>query len=242
MCGDFNGSAECGAVRYVEDGFVDETFVEDDEPVTSGRKELPLSQPLTDAMAVPSHRPPPPTMVVAELLSTMVEGDAYSANPQFSQAVLERLERIYAKLATEQDHEGNQVMSRRDVEAWLTQINGQVGRGSEFRQAARQMGCQDDDDQPQALPAEGVLTWDGFLAVYQAELQQGKFWGIAHDLSTLGEALPDEGTFAARYDRLYHSQALQATAVMDFVCTESCPNTKEASDHLPVAASFSLLQ
>ena len=48
VCGDFNGGEECGAVRYLEDGFIDEKFREDGEPVSSGRKNMPLSKPLKD--------------------------------------------------------------------------------------------------------------------------------------------------------------------------------------------------
>ena len=53
VCGDFNGGPECGAVRFLEDGYIDETFREDGGPVSSGRKDLPLTEPLKDvAMSV----------------------------------------------------------------------------------------------------------------------------------------------------------------------------------------------
>ena len=252
MCGDFNGGAECGAVRYLEDGSVDETFLEDGEPVSSGPKVLPLEKPMQDVVAM-VDRTPPATLVVSELISTMVRpGDEPFENPSLSDAVVERLTRIYQRFATHSSGDvGEKCMNVPDVEKWLTAINLQVGRGSEFREAARQMGWkeeekEDDDsaveqEKPKIeLPADGILSLQGFINVYQAELRQGKFWGIAYDLAALGEALPDAGVFQSRYDRMYCSSALKVTAVMDFTCSKPCPNEVEPSDHLPVAASFAI--
>eukprot|EP00977_Amphora_coffeiformis_P005330 scaffold1140_cov157-Amphora_coffeaeformis.AAC.6 len=205
VCGDFNGGAECGAVRYLEDGFVDNTFIEDGDPVTSSVKRLPLALPMHDVMEQNDHRPdsssdPPPTLV-----------------------------------------------------EWLTTINGQVGRGDEFREAARQMGWKapveaggDDDNSSQGekaqieLPPDGVLTLEGFINVYLSELRRGKFWGIAHDFAVLNDPLPITEVYTARYDRMYASAAVKVTAVMDFVSSRPCPNDVEPSDHLPIAAAFEL--
>jgi endonuclease/exonuclease/phosphatase family metal-dependent hydrolase len=245
VCGDFNGGPECGAVRYLEDGFVDESFIEDGDRVTSKRKDFPFEKPLTDVMAA-SDRSPPPTLVVSELISTMVRSNAYE-NPEFSEDMMERLVRIYERLATKSQESGCKMMDEEDVERWLITTNGQVGRGSEFRNAAKEMGWTEgcsakrQDGKPHVeLPKRGILSLEGFVNVYQAELRQGKFWGIAHDMAVLGEPLPDAGVFQSRFDRMYCSKALQPTAVMDFLCLDPCPNEIEPSDHLPVAASFTL--
>lgn len=241
VCGDFNGGSECGAVRFLEDGVVDETFLEDGEPVTSKPKSLPLASPMTDAMTSVS-RQPPPTLVVAELISQMVQGDAY-ANPKLSEDMLERLGRIYDRYATHDSPEHGKVMNVRDVERWLVSINGKVGRGSEFRTAAKLMGWKDEssDENTKAeviLPEDGVLSKDDFIGVYQDELDQGKFWGIAYDVAILKEPLPDVGIFESRYDRMYCSDSLEPIAVMDFTSHRPCPNHVEPSDHLPIAAAF----
>jgi hypothetical protein len=247
----------------VEDGCIDETFLEDGASVVSGRKEFPLHAPMIDVMACIDCRPPPATMVVSELISTMVQGgsDAYSENPTLSTEVVERLERIFARFSTNHVDDANEsgvraaVMNLENVERWLVAINGQIGRGSEFREAARLMGWNNgnhktpgdsagdgDDKAGKAimLPIGGSLSLEGFVQVYQDELKQGKFWGIAHDLAVLGEPLSDAGLFQSRYDRMYCSAGVRPLAVMDFLCSEPCPNEREPSDHLPVAASFSI--
>jgi len=247
VCGDFNGGPECGAVRYLEDGFIDETFSEDGDPVTSSRKSLPFAQPFTDVMST-VDRPVPPTMVVSELISTMIKGQAFD-KPELSEAVVERLTRLYDTFATlEPPGSTRRVMSLEDVERWLIAINGQLGRGSEFREAARQMGWKDSNGnaifsetkERIKLPKGGLLSLEGFIQVYQAELNVGKFWGIANDLAVLGEPMPNAGLFQSRYDRMYCSAAVEPVAVMDFTCSIPCPNEMEPSDHLPVAASFIL--
>jgi hypothetical protein len=261
VCGDFNGGDDCGALSFLENGCIDESFYEDGEPVTSSRKELPLKSGLLDAMKSVENRVPPSTLVVPELISIMVDGAAYE-NPKLSMEIIERLTRIFHRRASEiinleSNHEP--AMNVNDVEQYLKLINKELGRGSEFREAARQMGWipgtsaskndgivdvdlgNEDESEPQqriSLPPEGVLTLNGFIQIYESELQSGKFWGIAHDLALLGEPLPNIGIFQARFDRIYHSGALKTSVVIDFSSTNPCPNENKPSDHLPVAAAF----
>jgi len=246
-------------VQYLEEGFVDENFIEDGKPVSSGKKALPLAQPLTDVMSVPDHRPPPPTLVVAELISILVDqsNDAATTayqDPELAPEILERLSHIFHRLSTATNDAGDAVMTTANVKEWLTIINGQVGRGSEFRAAAKLMTTSSkEDDTTMAtkdekeleterieLSEDGTLSLEAFQNVYWQELRQGKFWGIAHDLAVLGEVLPNVGNFEGRYDRLYCSAAVAPMAVMDFVSTDPCPNPLEPSDHLPIAAAFQI--
>lgn len=247
VCGDFNGGEENGAIRYLEDGYVDENFFEEGGPVTSSRKDMPFGNPLTDVASTPD-RDPPPTLVVSELISQMVEDKAYE-NPRLSDNIHERLASIYEQLATHETGD-SKIMNVNDVEKWLKLINVEVGRGSEFRSAAIEMGWKDcnpeasfeERKQYVKLPRGGFLSLDGFIKVYEEELRGGKFWGIAHDLSVLGEPLPDAGLFKARFDRIYYSEAIRPIAVVDTICDRPCPNEAEPSDHLPVAAVFTDLR
>lgn len=245
VCGDFNGGQECGAVRFLEDGFIDENFREDGEPVSSGLKKMPLDKPMVDAATSVPDRDPPATLVVSELMSNLMEEASYE-NPVLSQSMLERLERIYKTLASDRE-----VMNLEDVEKWLRIINRDLGRGDEYREAAKQMGYVDNYENPDEsyeekkkrvkLPEEGVLTLEGFINVYRKELEAGKFWGIGHDMAVLGDPLPDDGVFTARFDRIYYSQNLRPTALLDTTSDIPCPNGREPSDHLPVAASFQVV-
>ena len=241
-------------MHLLESGSIDESFLEDGEQVSSKLKCLPVP-PMIDAMATGRREDhePPATLVVPELISLMTQAgveDAY-ANPQFSDDVTDRLKRIYKRFATKHDKDQTQPqMSKEDVEKWLKIINLQIGRGTEFRNAAKCMGWVDtskeiDGEQmnkserpPIYLPDDGVLSLSDFINVYLDELKQGKFWGIAWDLAALGEPLPISDIFRARYDRMYCSVALQPAVVLDTVSDIACPNQHEPSDHLPVCASF----
>ena len=229
----------------LEDGYIDETFIEDGTPVSSKRKDLPFTNPLKDASVAASSRSPPPTLVVAELISNLMETAAYE-NPVLSDDMKERLERIYNKLSNIESGE----MDKSAVEKWLVCINKRLQRGDEYRNAAIEMGYVDPNpDDPWdvrkkriTMPEDGILTLSGFIAVYQKELSGGKFWGIAHDMQVLGEPLPDAGLFTSRFDRIYYNaQSIKPVSVIDTTSDVPCPNDKEASDHLPVSASFCAL-
>ena len=52
------------------------------------------------------------------------------------------------------------------------------------------------------------LTRQAFQSIYHAELKQGKFWGVEHDLRVLrgsGLAQPGAPPFQARFDNLFFS-------------------------------------
>lgn len=256
VCGDFNGGSECGAVRYLEDGGIKPSFIEDGEPISSKEKNCPMSKPLTDVASSVS-RPEPPTLVVAELISQMVK-DSSSAydKPDYADDMIARLTKCYENYATHTDENAvglnGKVMNIVDVERWLVDINKQVGRGSEFRTAAKEMGwiepeveegAEEPNEKPRiTLPQDGVLSLLGWLNVYIFELRGGKFWGIAYDLSIMGQPLPRVGRFEARFDRMYCTEKLEPTAILDTIATTSCPNDIEPSDHLPVAACFKIAE
>lgn len=180
--------------------------MEDGEAVTSKEKVLPLSSPLRDVACEGRldniDNCPPPTLVVSELISLMIDGGSIEncfIDPKFSNDVIERLQRIYHNFATVQSNGDAMQMGRVDAERWLTKINGRVGRGSEFRSAAKFMGWVEPISEsegsdveannaesaadkkaerpPIVIPDDGILSQDDFIGVYLDELRQGKFWG-----------------------------------------------------------------
>lgn len=264
VCGDFNGGEESGAVQLLETGSIGPEFLEDGERVASKLKTIPIPAMIDVAKAVDrGGASPPSTLVVPELISIMIDkGTAETAyiDPQFSTAVLDRLRRIYNRFATVAGPDTPTIqsqmqMGKTDVEKWLEVINLRVGRGTEFRNAAKFMGWVDptlesdesgsepitvnkEERPPIIIPDDGILTFDDFLAVYLDELRQGKFWGIAWDLAALDEPLHVTDVFKARYDRMYCSPSLVPVTVLDTTSDVACPNVDEPSDHLPVCASF----
>ncbi|KAJ1452444.1 Endonuclease/exonuclease/phosphatase [Pelagophyceae sp. CCMP2097] len=258
FAGDLNGGDDSAAVRLLEDGFVKSGFVEDGEVCTLKDKNNAAGI-FLDASAAASERPPPPTLVVPELYASISKGestgtrqddlsdDAVSA---FREAFFERASGVF---------EGGKVMTKGDVEAWLVDINGHVGRGSEFRAALEFMAptpptppppsavdaAPDALEEPAPLrrefPADSLpLSVDSFVEIYRQELRQGKVWGVAHDLGALGKwPLPQTrkgALFTARFDRIYCSEHLRVVSVRDSTSDVPCPNANHASDHLPVGA------
>lgn len=187
-------------------GSIGPDFLEDGEPVSSKEKKLPLSSPMIDVTRTEGlsriDGGPPPTLVVPELISLLIEGgdvETCFMDPSFSKDVIGKLQRIYERIATVPSDGGCMLMGKTDVERWLTIINGKVGRGSEFRTAAKFMGWVEPVHQsdgsgsesnnaesandkkaerpPIVIPDDGILTLDDFIGVYLDELRQGKFWG-----------------------------------------------------------------
>ena len=175
---------------------------------------------------------PPPTIIAAELMSHMVDSNG-EPTPALLRAIDECFDAISADRTTLTDDEQS---------AWLLKINGVVGRGSEYRMAVAAREAR-----------EGApLTREDFRSIYVAEMRQGKFWGVEHDLRVLrGKGMREAkaAPFAARFDAIYYTKgSLGLAAVRDALPTEHMemlrtgeailPNEWHASDHLPVAAAF----
>lgn len=204
-------------MHYLEKGSVGPAFIEDGESVSSKEKVLPLSSPLTDAVLANGlervNGCPPPTLVVPELISLIIDQgktETCHINPQFSTDIIERFQRIYERLASLPSDGNSMQMGQHDVERWLTRINGRVGRGSEFRSAAKFMGCVDPlsgseglgnesnksesttdkktELSPIVIPKDGILSLKDFIGVYLEELRQGKFWGSEYEQAPVSRA------------------------------------------------------
>ena len=121
-------------------------------------------------------------------------------------------------------------------------INGVPTRGSESRAAEAARNAHDDRS----------FTREDFHSIYLAELVEGKYWGIEHDLRVVrGKGLASIGVapFTARFDYLYYTQtSLSLLGVQRALLPDEeesllagraiLPNAWFPSDHLPVAAAL----
>lgn len=100
-----------------------------------------------------------------------------------------------------------------------------------------------------AAKGHEALGEDDMVALYTAELAEGKPWGVIHDLHATGvlPVLPPHRVWAERVDRVhYTTESLALAAVRDPLTAaqwatlkernETLPNAWHPSDHLPVAA------
>lgn len=161
----------------------------------------------------------------------------------------ESLRRMFDAFA---DNEG--AMSPDAVDSWLLKINGAKDRGSEMRAAHAAMRPADADENNPL----GDLSWEGFRSIYETELAEGKYWGVAHDLWATDSAEPclpscsgksnlelgeEIGTFKARFDYLWFSTAKWRLVSVRPPPEYSgpCPNDVYPSDHYAIGATLELL-
>jgi hypothetical protein len=96
-----------------------------------------------------------------------------------------------------------------------------------------------------------VLLVDDFISIYQQEIDQGKYWGVEHDLGAVtgsGMAVENAAPFTMRFDRIFATtETLECLAVTQPLsndkagaifkeCTDVLPCAWHPSDHLPIAA------
>ena len=247
VAGDFNSQGHSAVRELLEAGEVLPSFRESGDPteaaqaeseVTSKPKRQALGR-FADAQAVAcaaSGVARPPTLIAAELMSRMQQADGRP-----SEALRLALDEAFARLSSD-----GATLSDEEQAAWLLQVNKALGRGSEHRAALA------------AREARGgaPLTREDFHAVYAAELAQGKFWGVEHDLRVLrGAGLREEGAapFTAAFDYIWFAtDAMQLVGVQPGLEEDELaellsgrryglPDEKHASDHVPVAAAFAFV-
>ena len=247
VAGDFNSQGHSAVRELLEAGEVLPPFRESGDPteaaqaeseVTSKPKRQALGR-FADAQAVAcaaSGVARPPTLIAAELMSRMQQADGRP-----SEALRLALDKAFARLSLD-----GATLSDEEQAAWLLEVNKAAGRGSEHRAALA------------AREARGgaPLTREDFHAVYAAELAQGKFWGVEHDLRLLcGAGLREEGSapFTAAFDYIWFAtDAMQLVGVQPGLEEDELaellsgrryglPDEKHASDHVPVAAAFAFV-
>eukprot|EP00960_Hanusia_phi_P036190 752195-Hanusia_phi.AAC.2 len=191
VCGDFNEDEEGAAGLLLKQGEVPAGCRIRGAEVTSKAKKQVLG-PFQDAHGIAyaaRKESRPPTIICPNLDSAMItveDGEGAGAGDSSSKLVptdslLKALKNAFdalgggkAELEEEvklpEDVRG--LTSSQDVEKWLVTINGQMGRGSEYRNA---MACMEEK-------GKRTLNFEEFTSIYMKELKDGKFWGVDHDL------------------------------------------------------------
>jgi len=243
FAGDFNSQGSTAVRELLTSGAVGPDFREHGDPTERGQGGKQVTSKVRsqtvalfgDAAEEAFSGEPPATILSTNIDSKMLFDDG-TPTPALVAAV---------NSAFQSCSSNGEVMSKDDTEKWLVKINGQFGRGSEYRYAM--------DVFEKAGKEE--LSREDFLGLYTAELNEGKFWGVEHDLQALGGlglAVPEEGPCRLRFDYVYYARnALRLLGVRDPLAEaqrsrifgppwEILPNAWHPSDHLPVTAAFSL--
>eukprot|EP00403_Amphidinium_massartii_P041901 CAMPEP_0178450650 /NCGR_PEP_ID=MMETSP0689_2-20121128/43241_1 /TAXON_ID=160604 /ORGANISM="Amphidinium massartii, Strain CS-259" /LENGTH=515 /DNA_ID=CAMNT_0020076137 /DNA_START=52 /DNA_END=1599 /DNA_ORIENTATION=- len=243
VCGDFNSQGMSGVRELLVAGTVGPDFRESGDPTEKGQDDKQLTSKVRtqqlgtfrDAMEEVYEDKAPATILAANIDSKM-QFDSGELKPE----LLKALETAFAKAATTSTAGGEPAMSKEDTHRWLELINGQVGRGSEYRSAIAAFERR----------GEELLTKDDFIEVYRSELGEGKFWGVEHDLRLMngaGMAIFEEGPVQLRFDYMYYTpDRARLLAVQEPLSEEHkqqifgppwevLPNSWHPSDHLPVA-------
>lgn len=246
LVGDFNSQGHSAVRELLVAGAVRPEFRESGDPtehnqgeneVTSKAKKQTLG-PFGDALGAACAEAGvarPPTIVAAQLQPAMQNADGTT-----SAALIAALDEAFDTLSSD-----GATLSDEEQARWLTEINLQIGRGSEYRFALS------------ARESHGgtPLTRADFQRLYAEEVAQGKFWGVEHDLRVMrpsgaGMRQPGSPPFTADFDYLwFSSNALKLVGVQAPLPDEKMaellsgalhglPDEANPSDHLPVAAAF----
>jgi mRNA deadenylase 3'-5' endonuclease subunit Ccr4 len=247
LCGDFNEQGETAVRKLLVEGVVPAGFEADGVAITAKAKkqELGTFKDVHSDMYEAAARARPATLICPSLDEHFLEapsggaGGAEQAAP--TAALLAALRKAFDALTG-----GKDVMDRADMEEWLKTINGQLGRGSEFRNSEAVL-----QRRREAGEAE-VITFEDFSGMYVSELREGKFWGVHHDLQQALDC-PVEGagvgpSFSAIYDYIYAGPGLRVQCVREELSADDLsralkgddplPNAWQPSDHVMQSAAF----
>jgi len=245
VCGDFNSQGTSATREILVNGVVDVDFREGGDPtekgqegkqVTSRKKKQEVGTFVNAAEFAYGAGKVPATMLVANISSKMMTDDL-KPTPELTEKVNACFDKFSA---------GKDVMNKEEWERWLLCINKVLGRGSEFRFAMSKMEARGSTE----------LTREDFMALYVSELEEGKYWGVEHDIREIlgqGLAVPSDGPTELFFDYIYYAnEGLQLKAVQEPLTAEQkakvykapydiLPNEWHPSDHLPVAAVFDFI-
>ena len=242
FCGDFNSQGSTAVRELLVNGVVSPDFRESGDPTEKGQEGKQVTSKIRkhnlpnfqDAADLAYSGRAPATILAQNIDHKMVQPDG-----SLTQAMSRALDAAFDACRSP----GAELMSEADTERFLKRINRELGRGSEYRfvEAAFEKRGQRN------------LSREDFHSLYAAELAEGKFWGVEHDLRELlgtGMAKPEDGPCELRFDYIYFTPKLLELQGVEEVLSqaelqevygppwETLPNCWHPSDHLPVIASF----
>mmetsp|Transcript_94967 Transcript_94967/g.245294 ORF Transcript_94967/g.245294 Transcript_94967/m.245294 type:complete len:541 (+) Transcript_94967:102-1724(+) len=245
FCGDLNSQGRTAVREFLLRGEVGPDFRESGDPTEKGQDDVQITTKVRKhglalfadaAESTFGVDKTPPTILASNIDSKMLHDDG-TPTKELLAAVGSAFDALCSA--------GQAQMSRQDVESWLMKVNRAVGRGSEYRAA---MALFEKNGQE-------VLSREDFLSIYAAELAEGKYWGVEHDLKAMGGtglAVPTEGPTELTFDHLFFTAGLLRLMGVQEPLTEQqrsrvygepwevFPNVWHPSDHLPVLAAFAL--
>ena len=234
LCGDFNSEVAASAVgRLLTHGEVTPDFREErypEEELTSRPRKNSVGR-FQDAYELAyGAGASPPTLLLPGRAAFFFAPDG-----ALSEACAAAIRRLFARFAGETG-----AMDRAATEAWITAVNGRPDRGSEWAKAQEIF----------ALRGAEELREEDLVAIYEAELREGKPWGVLHDLLLCGalDASPQPRLLSSRFDQIHAAGPLALEAVRAPLTPEqwsrvldhreTLPSAWHPSDHLPVGAAY----
>jgi len=244
LCGDFNEEGDTAVKKLLCEGLVPADFTVDGVVVTTKvkKQELGAFKNVHAEMYEVAASSRPPTLICPNLDEHFISpadqaGAPAAPTPKLSAALRKAFDALTS---------GKDVMDRFAIEEWLKRINGELGRGTEFRNSLAAL------EKKKEAGEEEVLSFEDFTALYMSELNEGKFWGVHHDLQqALDCPVPGAGegpSFRAVYDYIYSSPDLEIACVREELSADELsralkgddplPNAWQPSDHVMQSAAF----
>lgn len=231
LCGDFNCDVHRSAAgRLLRQEEVTPDFREESFPdleLTRRPRKTRLG-PFRDVYREAFGEVSPPTLLLPDRRSFF-----FSADDGLSPAYRAAVRALFLRFA-----QGRPSLDRSAVDAWIATINGEARRGSEWDKAERLL----------AERGEEGLREEELQAIYEAELREGKPWGVIHDLIRCGALTeaPPARVQALRFDQIHVAGPLEVAAVrrpesegwfrQRIERGATLPDGDHPSDHLPVGA------
>lgn len=240
FCGDFNAEGHTAVRELLIAGQVLPDFRDplDPDKKFTDRGRVNALGTFSDAAEIAFDGKVPATMLASNGYAKMLR-DAKGTKGPPTERFMEAIEEVFTLCCSEQRN----FMVQEDIDRWLLNVNGALGRGNSYMAMLEKIKGRQDP----------ILEKDDFINIYIELLRKGFLHEVQHDLVSLGGhslEVPSEGPNQLRFDYMYFtSSSLRLVGVQKALTDdqqrkiwsepwEVLPNAWHPSDHLPVAACF----